>query len=278
MPDEMGQPAAPMAAWANFGMGERLAAAGAIAVFIGWLLGVAVEGWSLGVEGLAYLIASALVLVVLFAGAMTSRVLPRTYTLRTAATVIAAFSVIELALAITDSDDWSSVTLVLEVVFLVGAALLMWGAWQATGGNLMADLMSVTKLMGRSLSDRLVVGGASLALAGWFLVALIAQIYNFVDFVQLSVLALALVLAVSWSARDSSAGMRWPFPASYEVAGLAAVAGIFALLWLSRVAEKTFEIGGLDVFLPLIVYVVGIVALVGGAVLGVMPRGNTPPA
>jgi hypothetical protein len=278
MTDEIVQPVAPQAAWAGFGMGERLAAAGAIAVFVGWLLGIAIERWDLGVEGLSYLVASALVLVVLFAGAMTSRVLPRTYTLRTAATVIAAFSVIELALAITDFDSWSALTILFELVFLAGAVVLMWGAWQATGGNLMSDIRSVTKLMGWSLADRLIVGGTLLALAGWFLVALVAQIYNFVDFVQISVLALALILAVSWSARDAMAGMRWPLPASYVVAGLAAIAALFALLWLSRVAEKTFEIGGLDVFLPLIVYVAGLVALVAGAVLSVMPRGNAPAA
>jgi hypothetical protein len=262
-------PAAPMgAAWARFGMAERIAAAGAVAVLIGWILGVVVERWSLDVEGFAYLVAAALVLVVLFAG-----ILPRAYTLRTAATVIGAFALMDLALLITDFDGWNTVTIVLTIVYLIGAAMLLYGAWAATDGNMMADAGSVGGVMSGSLPDRLVLAGATLALLGWFLVLLVAQVFNFVTQAQVAVLAVALVLAVRWSGRDPRAAIRWPLPVPYIVAGLAVVAGVFGLLWFIRIIERTLDIGGLDVVLPVAVYLVGLALLVVGGLLGVRPAG-----
>jgi hypothetical protein len=265
-------PPAPMgAAWNRFGMAERMAAAGAAAVLVGWLLGVVVERWSLDVEGIAYLLAAALVLVVLFVGASTGGMLPRAYTLRTAATVIGAFALMDLALLLTDFDEWSAVTIVLTIIYLIGAAVLLYGAWGATGGSLMGDLRSVGGVMSGSLPDRLVLAGATLALLGWFLVLLVAQVFNFVMQAEVSILAVALVLAVRWSGRDSRAGIRWPLPVSYIVAGLAVVAAIFALLWFFRIIERTLDIGGLDVLLPIVVYLGGLALLVVGAVLAVRP-------
>jgi peptidoglycan/LPS O-acetylase OafA/YrhL len=247
-------------------MAERLAAAGAVAVLVGWLLGVVVERWSLDIEGLAYLVAAALVLVVLFAG-----ILPRVYTLRTAATVIGAFALMDLALLITDFDEWETLTIVLTIVYLIGAAALLYGAWGATDGSLMADLRSMGGVMAGSLPDRLVLAGATLALLGWFLVLLVAQVFNFVTQAEVAVLAVALVLAVRWSGRDPSAAIRWPVPVSYVVAGLAVVAGVFGLLWFLRIIERTLDIGGLDVLLPVVVYLVGLGVLVAGALLAIRP-------
>ena len=258
-------PAAPMgAAWARFGMAERIAAAGAVAVLVGWLLGGVVERGSLDVEGFAYLVGAALVLVVLFAG-----ILPRVYTLRTAATAIGAFALMDLALLITDFGEWETVTIVLTIVYLIGAAMLLYGTWGSTDGSLMADLRSVGGVMSGSLPDRLVLAGATLALLGWFLVLLVAQVFNFVTQAQVAVLAVALVLAVRWSGRDPRAAIRWPLPVPYLVGGLAVVAGVFGLLWFIRIIERSLDIGGLDVLLPVAVYLVGLALLVAGGVLGV---------
>jgi hypothetical protein len=263
-------------AWRGFGMAERVAAAGAAAILIGWILGIASERWSINVEALVFLIGSALVLVVLFAGAAVGRILPRVLTLRTAATLCAAFALMDLALLVTDLDEWSSVTIVLTSVYLVGSALLLWGAWGATGGSLAGDLRSLGGLMSGTMTDRLIVGGAILALLGWFAVLLVAQVFNFVQNIQISVLAVALILVVRWSARDPRSGIRWPVPASYVIAALAVIAAVFALLWFLRIIDDTLDRGGLDVFLPIIVYLGGLALLVVGAVLIVRPQAGAP--
>jgi hypothetical protein len=160
---------------------------------------------------------------------------------------------------------------VLTIVYLAGAAVLLYGAWGATGGNLASDLRAVGGVMSGSLTDRLVLGGATLALLGLFLVLLVAQVFNFVTQAELAVLALALVLVVRWTARDPRAGIRWPVPVSYVLAGLAVAAAVFALLWFFRIIERTLDIGGLDVLLPVVVYLGGLALLVVGAVLAVRP-------
>jgi hypothetical protein len=263
--------AALQSSWQGFGQAERLAAIGGIVVVVAYLLGMIVERWSLGITGLALIVGSIIAVgaVFLAAGAGGWR-LPGSpsFVIRTAAAVVGVFALMDFALLVTDFDQYEGLTLVLWAAYIVGAAVLVWGAWAATGGNPATDLAGVAGLMSRSPADRLAYGGAILLLVGWFLILLVAQIFNFTDDPAMSVLFATLVLAVVWSARDAAAAVRWPVPTSYLVAALAVVSGVFALIWLSRVIGRIGDAGDLTVYLTLAVYVLGAVAMVAGAVMG----------
>jgi hypothetical protein len=273
--------AALQSSWQGFGQAERLAAAGGIVVVVAYLLGMIVDRWSLGITGLGLVVGSIIAVAAVFVAAGTGGWrLPGSpsFVIRTAAAVVGVFALMDFALLVTDFDQYEALPLILWAAYVVGAFVLVWGAWSATGGNLATDMTGVAGLMSRPLADRLVYGGAILLLVGWFLVLLIAQIFNFTDDPAVSVLFATLVLAVIWSARDAAAAVRWPIAANYLVAALAVVSALFALIWLSRVIGRIGDAGDLTVYGTLAIYVLGAVAMVAGALLSLQGSLASGPA
>ena len=165
-------------------------------------------------------------------------------------------------------SQWETITLVLTIAYVAGAAVLAYGAWAASGGSLATDVAGVARVMRLSMVDRLVFLGAAGVIAGWFLLMAIADVYVFTTDAQLAVLAAVLVLIVRWLDRNPGAA-RLPIGAPWATAGLAAVAVLLGAWWFIRVIGRTLEVGDLSTYVPLVIYLIALAALAVGGFRGI---------
>jgi len=263
---------------ARFGRNEQLVIAGAAVALVAYLIGVVTQDWSIRPNGLSIMIGSLVALAIAFTGVGRSLAgYPGGTLLRIAAALVGAFAYIDLGDLISSFSDWETITIVLTVVYVGGAAVLAYGAWAASGGNLVSDLTGVRGVMRLSMIDRLVYLGAAGVLVGWFLLMAIADIFTFTAESQIAVLAAVLVLVVRWLDRNPSAG-RIPIAAPWATAGLAAVAVLLGAWWFIRVIGRTLEVGDLTTYVPLVIYLVALAVLAAGAFLGMGTKAPQPAA
>jgi hypothetical protein len=253
---------------ARFGRNEQLVIAGAAAVLIAYVIGVVVDEWSISPSALSIVIGSLVALAIVFTGVGRSLAgYPGGTILRVAAALVGVFAFVDLGDLISDFGQYEMLTIALTVVYVAAAAVLAYGAWAVSGSSVVSDLTGVRGVMRMPLIDRFVYLGAAGVVVSWFLIMAIADIFNFRTEPQLSVLAAVLVLVARWLDRNPAAG-RLPVAATWTVVGLAAVSVVLGAWWLIRLLLEGFP-GGVEVYLPLLVYVLALASLGVGAFLGI---------
>jgi len=263
---------------ARFGRNEQLVIAGAAVALVAYLIGVVTQDWSLRPSGLSIMIGSLVALAIVFIGGTRAFVRLAGATLvRIAAAIVGAFAFIDLGDLLASMSQWETITIILTVLYVAAAAVLAYGAWAASGGNIVADLSGVRGVMGMSMIDRLVYLGAAGVVVGWFLLMLIADIFTFTAESQIAVLAAVLVLVVRWLDRNPSAG-RIPIAAPWATAGLAAIAVLLGAWWFIRVIGRTLEVGDVTTYVPLVIYLVALAALAAGGFLTFGAKAPQPAA
>ena len=253
----------------QLGRNEQLVIGGAAAVVFANLVGGVVEEWSLDVRFWLVILAGIAAAVLVFTG--TPRMLAGLSIeafIRIDAAIVAGYALVDFGDLGSSLGDWSVLSIVLTAIEVVGAAVLAYGAWRVTGGDLLADIASVGRSFRLELVDRFVYFGALGVVVGWFLIMLVADIYRFNTESQIGVLAAVLVLAVRWIGRNPGTG-QLPVALPWAIAGLAAIAVLIGLWWLLRIIGDTLEVGDLTTYLPLLLYALALVSLAAGAILGV---------
>lgn len=232
---------------ARFGRNEQLVIAGAGIAFVAYLLGVFIEDWSITLSAGTVLVASAIALGLTFMGSTAPAVLGigANSVVRIAAALVGAFALIDLGDLIADVSQYSMLSIVLTAAYIVGAAVLSYGAWATSGGSLLADARGVLGAIGLAVADRFVYLGALGAILGWFLLMAIADIYNFTTLPMVVVFAATLVLTVRWLDRNPSAG-RLPLPSPWTLVGLAAATVLVGLFWFVGIIGRTISEGLAD--------------------------------
>jgi hypothetical protein len=270
---------------ARFGRNEQLVIAGAAITAVAYLLGVIAysldiigDSWSISLSGGTIIVGSLLALAITFMGSGRAFAgLPAGSVVRIAAALVGTFALVGLGELISDFSQSDVLTLVFWVLYIVGSGVLVYGAWAASGGNLVADLRGVAGVMRMLMVDRLVYLGAGGVVAGWFLLMAIADIYAFNTLGQVSVFAATLVLVVRWLERNPTAG-RLPVATPWVVAGLALVAVVASAWWFLRIIGESLQGGDLTVYLPLLIYVLAVAALAVGGFLGIGGKAPQPAA
>ena len=252
----------------QLGRNEQLVIGGAAAVVLANLVGGVVEEWSLDIRFWLVILAGIAAAVLVFTG--TPKVLAGLSIeafIRIDAAIVAGYALVDFGDLGSSLGDWTVLSLVLTAIEVAGAAVLAYGAWRVTGGDLVADIASAGRSFRLELIDRFVYVGGLGVVVGWFLIMLVADIYNFNTESQVGVLAAVLVLGVRWIARNPGTG-QLPVALPWTIAGLAAIAVLIGLWWLVRIIGETLEIGDLTTYVPLLVYALALVSLAVGAVLG----------
>lgn len=263
---------------ARLGRNEQLVITGSGAVVAAYVLGLLFQDWPVTLSAVIIVVAAvaALVLTIGASGRSIAGV-PATSWVRIDAALVGAFALIDVGDLLSSLDSWETLTIGLTIVYVIGAAILAYGAWGASGGNLVSDLRGALGVMGLALADRLVFIGALGCVVGWFLIMWLADIYEFVTLAQVVVLAATLLLGVRWLDRNPTAG-RLMVPAPVTTAALGAVAIAAGAWWFLAVIGRTFEIGGLLVYVPVLLFVLALVALAAGCYLVIARPGAVKPA
>ena len=262
---------------AQLGRNQQLVVAGAGAVFAAYVLGLLFQDWSVTLSAVTVLVASVLALAITLMGAARPVAgIPGPSLVRIAAALVAAFALVDLGDMLASLDSWEMLTIVLTIVYVVGAGILAYGAWAASGGSITADARGVLGAARLDMADRFVYLGALGATVGWFLLMWIADVYEFHTLAQIVVLVATLVLVVRWLDRNPAAG-RSPLPGPWTTVGLAAIAVVAGLWWLARVLGQTIELGEILVYLTLLIFVLALVSLGLGAFLKIGGTRSTQP-
>ena len=246
---------------------QQLVVAGSAAVFAAYVLGLLFQDWSVTLSAVTILVAAVVALVVVLMGSARAVAgVPAASLVRMAAALVGAFALVDVGDLLSSLDSWELLTIALTIVYVIGAAILVFGAWAASGGSIVADARGVLGVARLEMADRFVYIGALGAIVGWFLLMWIADVYEFHTLAQIVVLVSALILVVRWLDRNPSAG-RSPLPGPWTTIGLAGVAVVAGLWWLVRVIGDTIELGEILVYLPLVLFVLALVSLGLGAFL-----------
>jgi hypothetical protein len=193
------------------------------------------------------------------------------------AALVAAFALVDLGDLLSSLDSWGTLTIVLTIVYLLGAAILAYGGWAASGGNLLGDARGVLRVGRLAYADRLVFVGARGVIVGWFLLMWIADVFEFHMLGQVAVFAATLILAIRWLDANPAAG-RLPIGAALAVPSLAAIAVVAGAWWLVRVIGGTIELGELIVYPPLVLFTLALAALGFGGFVSIGQARATQPA
>lgn len=264
---------------AQFGRNEQLVITGSGAVFAAYILGLLLLDWPVTLSAVIIVAASvAALLLTVAASRRTVAGIPATSFVRIDAALVGAFALIDLGDLLSSTDSWEALTIGLTIVYVIGTATLAYGAWGLSGGNLISDVRGVLGVMRLGLADRLVYVGALGSIVGWFLIMWLADIYEFVTLAQVAVLSATVLLAVRWLDRNPTAG-RLPTPGPLTTTALGAVTIAAGAWWFLAVIGRTLEIGGLLVYLPVVLFILALVALAAGCYfLIARPRVATPVA
>lgn len=259
--DPTTMPATTARSFASFHPASRLLIGGAAAVVVLILIGMILGAWELDPFGLVMIVAALVAagaawsqeamsvgpsakpwqpVLVLAAGAV--------------ATALAGLSLVEMLGDLDDMDDYGGVVGLLLGVILLGAALaVLWGALQRTSPN----------LHGAQRGAQVAALGAGLVLLAWVL-HLVIGFWAFAPATWgLAAVILAAVLLLTGGEERLPAWVPW------VAVGLGVFAAWVALgQWgaLMAVGERELELGLQDI-LPFLIYVVGILLVIGGGVL-----------
>jgi hypothetical protein len=261
-------PGAPISMMARLGRNEQLLIGGAAAVVLADIIGALTQDWSLDLNHWLLILGSLAAAAIVLSGVGRAIAgLPARSIVRIAAAIVGSYGLIELGALISDFDGWSAINIVLTIVEVAGAGTLMFAAWAIDGASLASDIAGASGAIRMEMIDRFVYLGAIGVIVGWFLLMVIAQVYNFNVESQVAVLGAVLVLSVRWLARNPAAGTL-PMSRQWTITGLAAVSVLLGLWWFIKVIGKTLEIGDLTIYAPLLLYILALVSLGLGAFLG----------
>lgn len=123
---------------ARFGRNEQLVIAGTAAVLAAWVLGLLTQGWTLELDGWVIVVSAIVALALTFMAAAAPGILGvrPTSLVRIAAALIAAFALVKFGDLLSSLDSWGMADIILTIVHAAGAAILAYGAWAVSGGNL----------------------------------------------------------------------------------------------------------------------------------------------
>ncbi len=261
---------------AQLNRNQQLVVAGSGAVIAAYVLGLLLQDWSVTLSAVTILVASIVALVITLMGSARAVAgLPASTLVRIAAALVGAFALVDVGDLLSSLDSWELLTIALTIVYVIGAAILVFGAWAESGGSIVTDARGVLGVARLDMADRFVYSGALGAVVGWFLLMWIADVYEFHTLAQIVVLASTLILVVRWLDRNPGAG-RSPLPGPWTTVGLAGVAVIAGLWWVVRVIGDTIELGDILVYLPLLLFVLALVSLGVGAFLRIDLKSTQP--
>lgn len=257
--------------WTSLAPPERLIVVGGALAVVGALLNIAFQEVINAGSAPLVIIATGFAVGSVFTAGRAYAAnwpLPAPAVMRAGANIVGLFAILDLLEFAADlsavdlPDDVLSIAAVLLV--LAGGVALTIGALRLGAGRPMPDVTSLSR------PQYLIVGGGALALLGWALMVTIGDIFEvgLVPAVGIAAVALAMI-AVTMSREPSVQDRNIPW--DVISAGLAAVAVIVALVHLGefmRVLDD-FDIGGLDIFGPYAVWIVGVLLLALGAVIWV---------
>ena len=257
---------------ARLGRNEQLVVVGAGIALLAYLLGVFTSGWSITLSAGTVLVGSAIAAALTFMGSTAPSILGvrASSFVRVVAALVVAFALIDLGDVISSFSDWGLLDIVFTAVYVVGAAILAYGAWAVSGGSLLADAQGPRRVMKMEMVDRFVYAGALGTIIGWFLLMAVVDIYNFNAIPSATVFLATLVLAVRWLERNPDAG-KLPLPSPWTIAGLAALTVILGLLWFVGIIGRTVGEGLADIgtWIVLILYLLSLASLGVGAFLSI---------
>lgn len=251
----------PARSFASFQPASRLLIGGAAAVVIVIVLGMAIGAWHLDPFGVLMIIAA-----VVAAGAAWSQeamsVGPATRpwlpVLESAAgavaTALAGLSLVEMLGDIDDMNDYGGVIgLLLGVVLVAASMAVLWGALQRTTPD----------LRGTQRGAQVAALGTGLVLLAWIL-HLVIGFWAFAPATWgLTAIVLAAVLLLSAGREGLPAWLPWVAVGLGVFAAWVAVGQWSALM---SIGERELELELMD-YLPFLIYVVGILLVIGGGVL-----------
>jgi hypothetical protein len=267
--------AAIQAKWGAMGKSDQLAVGGAAVLVIGYLLGIILEGWGLGLPSLLTIIGAIVVLVVILAGFAGVSGLSRTAILRVAAAVSAVYSLNDVGDMLANLNDWGALDIVLSAIVDVAAFVALVGVWMATSGDLVKDATGVLARGGRSMPGWLVALGSAVVLISWFVLEL--GEFNMLTDSALAMLAAVLALTVLWAGAGGAGQLRLPLPAGLVLAGLGVIAAILSLAWLIRILD-VMDDASIFAWVGLVLYVGGAIVMAAGGLLGLQEERTAPSA
>lgn len=265
---------------ARFGRNEQLVIAGSAAVFAAYALGMLLPlEWPFNLSAGTILVASLVAFLITFLAAGRGVAgLPPTTIVRIAAALVGAFVIVDVGNLMSSLDQWEGVTIALTIVYAIGAAILAFGAWAVSGGSLPADAQGLLGAMRLAMADRFVYLGALGVIVAWFLIMVIADVFNFTSQPMVVVFLATLVLVVRWLGRNPGAG-RLALPAPWTLVGLAGLTVVVGLWWLAGIIGPTIDRDLLDLTsgITLALYLLALVSLGFGAYLSIGAAQTTQP-
>jgi len=259
-------PAAPTSMMARLGPNGQLVIAGGAVVAVANVLGVIVEDWPIDLRFWLVVLGSLAAIAITFTRTAAVAGIPGGSWVRIDAAIVGAYGLVDLGDTLTSLNNWSALTIILTLAEVVGAAVLAYGAWRASGGSLTADAAGARKLISLGMTDRFVYLGATGLIVSWFLLMAIADRYSWNLRPQIAVLIGVLVLVGRWLDRNPEAG-RLPVSYSWLVVGLGAIAVVLGLWWVIDLIGPTIDDGSVGVYVPFLIYLVALTSLGLGAFL-----------
>jgi hypothetical protein len=263
-------PAANPPAFAAFDQASRMIIIGAAILVVALLLGLALGAWQLNPFGLVLVLAALVAAGATWAGeAMTVPEATKSsfpVAQLAAGAIATALSILAVAEMLGDIDDMEDfggpVGFLLGIVILAASIAVLWGAMRRTAPD----------LRGAERGAMLAMVGAGLVLLAWILHLTIGFWALGPASWGLAAVVLAAVLLLMGSESRLPAWVGW----------VAAALGLFAAWtafgqWgaLMEIGEERITLG-LEDYLPFLIYVAGILLVIGGALLTAV--GNTPAA
>ena len=255
--------------WAALAPQERLIVVGGALAIVGSLLNIAFQQVINAGSAPIVIVAAGFAVGSIFTAGRAYAAnwpLPAPAVARAGANIVALFAILDLLELLPDlsaadlPDDMLS--LVAPIVVLAGAAALVVGALRLNAGLARPDVTSLSR------PQYLVIAGGGLAILGWALMVTVGDIFEIGFLPAVGIAAIALALISVTMSRDPSVADR-DIPWDFIVAALAAVAIVVALVHLGefmRVIEQ-FDIGGIEVLGPYVIWIVGLILVALGAML-----------
>lgn len=266
------------ARWKAFGPNERIAVVGGLAALVGFIVGIVPAGWNLALPGgLPDLLAIAGTIITFLVIAIPTRRTPdsvRSVVLRIAAGTAGAFAIGDIGDLAGTMAAAIAMDYVATVLIVAGIAVMAFGVWRMTGGNLIADAIGLVAGK-RSQAQRLLVLGAALVVV--MLAVLRATPIGFVLQASIGELLAVLAVAAVWLANGSAAQMKMPIASNLVQAALAVVSGVLLALFLLATVGNMSNAPGLA-WLGIVGLVAATAAMVAGGVLGLSRPAATPAA
>jgi hypothetical protein len=257
----------------------RLVIGGAVVLLISAILGIAVGAWSFDPYGLILIVVALVAAGAAWLGETDASGVAARYPVaaaRIAAGAVGAaltlLALVEILFDFDDLDDRGGIVgFALAVVAVLAALTVLLGAVQA-------DPETRERLRTGDQGTNIALAGAGLVLVAWILHLTI----GFWAFGPAAWGITALVLAVVVLVFRDDIGT--PFPAAWIAVVLAVVGAVIAVGQWSALMDigATRVTLGLEDYLPFLIYVIGIVAILGGSMLVAMAGmraagGDTPP-